>query len=201
MATKPDNRLPTFLRPDESRRLLNAATNQRDRLLCATMLGMGLRVGEAVKLRIEDVDLDNRTCFINQGKGKKDAYVRIPLQLTPWFHNYYTHTGTRHGWLFPSTWTTKTHMSRHRAEDIVTELCTAAGITRLGRRVTAHALRHTYATDLLRAGVDIVTVAQMMRHDNVKTTLIYLHCVTEHLAVHADKLQFAAGQGRLWAIS
>jgi integrase/recombinase XerD len=100
---KKSRRLPEFLRPAESDALLVAAAQQRaaerDRLILLCGLGAGLRVGEIVNLRIEDVDVTGRIVFVRLGKGKRDRYVPIPDVLSNALAKW---IGDRpSGWLFP----------------------------------------------------------------------------------------------------
>jgi len=190
-------RLPQFLRPAEAEQLLAQTRSERERLAIATMLYLGLRISETCALRVEDLDLDDLQLLIRRGKGGKDAYVRLPRALVPWIRSYLTSKALRRGWLFPSPGQGLTHMHRRWLEYLVPNLAGAAGIQ---RRITPHHLRHTYAVSLLQAGVPLTEVSHMMRHSQLETTTIYLHVVTDHLQVYADRLPIPTGQGRLWAV-
>jgi integrase/recombinase XerD len=179
-------RLPTFLRQPEIERFLAAIDSPRDRVLCELMLFCGLRVSEAVKLRVEHLDLAESTLLVSRGKGDRDRYVPIPERLLPELRAW---VGTRtSGYLFPADrdrGNGRAHLSRFYAEDLVPRMAEAAGIP---RRITPHKLRHSYATTLLQRGADIRDVQELLGHSHLQTTSIYLHVDTSRLKSVVDRL-------------
>lgn len=192
-------RLPTFLRAQEAERMFHAAHDPRDRLAIALMLSEGLRVSECVHVRIEHLDLDNRTIFLQAGKGQKDAYLPLNESLLPILRAYLQGQGHPHrGYLFPSPRYPTRPISKRHIQARISAIAEEAGIE---RRITPHALRHTFATLLLAEGAPITDVQALLRHSKLATTAIYLHCVTEHLAASINRINLPTGQTRLWAVA
>lgn len=184
---KKSRRLPEFLRPAESDALLAATDQQRaaerDRLILLCGLGAGLRVSEIVRLRVEDVELAGRTIFVRLGKGKRDRYVPIPdglvSALTAWIGQ------RRTGWVFPSPRKPDAPLTRRAVGYLVAKLKRAAGLV---KEIHPHTLRHSYATQLLRAGADVKELQQLLGHADLATTSIYLHVMVDRLHGVVNKL-------------
>jgi integrase/recombinase XerD len=184
---KKSRRLPEFLRPAESDALLAAAAQQRaaerDRLILLCGLGAGLRVSEIVSLRIEDVDAAGRIVFVRLGKGKRDRYVPIPDVLANALAKW---IGDRpSGWLFPSPRKADAPLTPRAVGYLVAKL---AKVARLVKDVHPHTLRHSYATQLLRAGADVKELQQLLGHADLATTAVYLHVVVDRLHGVVNKL-------------
>lgn len=175
-------RLPSFLKPAEIPRFLEAAPSPFWRLLFETAVLTGLRVSETTHLRIEDIDLDERTLFVAHGKGDKQRFVPLPARfiepLYEWIGN------RRKGWLFPSPQSNEPLSSR-AVQLQVQSTAAKAGIM---RRISPHSLRHTYATNLLRAGGNLRQVQTLLGHANIATTQIYTHLDVEDLRRLTDLL-------------
>lgn len=163
--------------------ILAAAPTTRDLALLAVMLGGGLRVAEVVALDVGDVleDQEGQTALhVRQGKGRKDRIVPVQPEVARVIRASLAeenrHTGDK-GALFLSRdrWTAKTGRSRLNPRSVwyrVRMTAAAAGI--LGKRVSPHALRHTYAIRALRSGGNIVAVSKLLGHANIATTQRYV---------------------------
>ena len=137
------------------------------------MARAGLRVGEVVNLRPEDVELNQRKGSVNvkAGKGLKDRTVPLPLQAREALRAYMDVRPVFAGhWLFVSK--TGQQMAARDIQRLVSKAAWSAGIE---RKVTPHTLRHSYATRALRQGVDLATLARLLGHENITTTARYLH--------------------------
>ena len=177
------SRLPDYLEPDELDALLAAAppVHRLYFLLCARA---GLRASEAAALRDEDIIWrDGEPAILHViGKGDKEALLPLAPSLRcslPVF----TQPGQR-GWLF-SGYKGK-HLTRGAASFWLLADAERAGIPR--RKAHIHSLRHSFATHLLRAGVDLVTIRELMRHASLASTQIYLHVSPERLQGAVDLL-------------
>lgn len=169
-------RLPTVLARDEVRRLLEVVSHHaRDRALLMALYGAGLRIAEALALRPADIDTPRMLIHVHGGKGNKDRMVKLSPQLLVALREYWrTRPAPRdpRGWLFPMVHDPDRPMESGTGWRIVVRAARRAGIT---RRVSPHTLRHSYATHLLEAGVDLRTIQMLLGHNSLKTTTLYMH--------------------------
>ena len=162
--------LPTVLSPEEVVRLLEAALPGRDRTLLELAYACGLRLKELLGLRVADIDSARMVLHIRHGKGQKERLVplspRVLELLRAYWRKYRPTT-----WLFPGI-----EPTRALTDGTVQRLCrrTAkrAGLT---KHVHPHTLRHSFATHLLEAGVDLLSVQAILGHSHFNTTAKYLH--------------------------
>lgn len=173
---KKSKQLPTVLSKDEVKTLLFAVRNEKHRLLLSLAYGAGLRVSEAVHLRVSDVDTARGLITIRHGKGNKDRQTLLPAALqhqlavlcanrpapAPLFES------ERGGFL-----TTRT------AQAIFAHARDAA---RISKPATFHSLRHSFATHLIESGTDIRFIQELLGHASLKTTEWYTHVSTRAIA-------------------
>jgi integrase/recombinase XerD len=178
-------RLPTVLCPEELRRLFDVvAKDLKHKALLMTLYGAGLRISEALTLKPQDIDSRQMLIHVRLGKGAKDRMVKLSAQLLEVLREYWR--ARRPGiWLFPQAHDPQRPMDCGTAHRIIARAARRAGIT---RRVSAHTLRHSYATHLLDGGTDLRTIQVLLGHCNLKTTMIYLHISKARLAAAADPL-------------
>jgi integrase/recombinase XerD len=169
-------KLPNVLSYDEVCRLLECVTHPKHHAALATMYAAGLRVRETTHLMIHDIDSSRMMIKIVQGKGGKDRYVPLSPKLLETLRAYYKIEKSKL-YLFPG----KTRdVPLHPA--VLQDVCKmAAAQAKINKRVTPHTLRHSYATGLLEAGVDLMAISKLLGHRNFTTTMIYLHCRIQHL--------------------
>lgn len=190
---KLQKRLPKHLTRSQAQTLLLASSNlsyhyrflrYRNHAIIATFLYTGLRKGELLNLILSDVNLENMTLLVRQGKGAKDRIIPIPLPLVSILEDYLR--------------------ERIRLEKTTTSFFTSlnrnVGLTETGLKrffeklkeatniaFSAHTLRHTFATLMLEGGCDIYSLSKMMGHNDITTTVIYLSASPEHLRNQAVK--------------
>lgn len=181
-------KLPVYLTSDEAERLLAAARGPRDRCLFAVMLYAGLRVAEACSLLIERIDLDRGQLLVFGGKGDRDRLLPIASRLAPILRDWIGSRTT--GPLFPSPSRAGRSITTRAARYAVNGAAARAGITRPdpSQNISPHKLRHTFGSSLVAAGVDIVTIKDLMGHSNIATTSIYLHTSVDRLRGAVDRL-------------
>ncbi|MGH7311654.1 MAG: tyrosine-type recombinase/integrase [Candidatus Rokuibacteriota bacterium] len=167
---KQPQKRPEILSREEVWRLLTVPPQPRHRLLLMTVYAAGLRVSEAIALRVSDIDAARMTMRIEQGKGAKDRYVPLAARLLQELRAYgkTTPSGV---WLFANRQGTRP-IDITVAQKIYMLAKLRAGIVKQGG---IHALRHAFATHLLEAGVDLHTVQRLLGHRQISTTMRYFH--------------------------
>lgn len=167
---KQPQKLPEILSREEVWRLLTAPPHPRHRLILAVVYAAGLRVSEAIALKVSDIDADRMTVRIAQGKGAKDRYVPLAKRLLQDLRAYWKTTPPG-VWLFANRQGTRP-IDITVAQKIYMMAKLRAGIQQHGG---IHALRHAFATHLLEAGTDLHTVQRLLGHRHISTTLRYFH--------------------------
>jgi len=165
--------LPVVLSQEEVKLLLKAPKLLKHRLILAMLYGCGLRNFELCNVKLTDIDLHRKQLHIRKGKYRKDRYVPLCDLLIRGIKKYlisekpveYLFNGkSRTGEYIPLTPRGVQWASR--------EARAKSGIK---KQVTAHCLRHSYATHLLEMGTDILTLKELLGHEDIQTTMIYLH--------------------------
>jgi site-specific recombinase XerD len=160
--------LPEVLGGDEVVRFLEAVPSLRTRTALTTAYAAGLRASETVALKVANIDSSRMVIRVEHGKGGKDRYVMLSAQLLKILRTYWRLARPK-DWLFPG---------REESRPIDVQVlysacrsaCKAAG---LGKRVTVHTLRHSFATHLLENGTDIRIIQVLLGHNNLSTTARY----------------------------
>jgi integrase/recombinase XerD len=187
-------KLPVIWSQQDIRNLLQAASNQRARVLLKTAYGTGVRVSEAIRLKTTDIDSQRMTVRVEQGKRKKDRYTLLSNDLLQELRAYWA-THRCDPWLFPNRRRTAP-MLRSTAHSLFHEAKAHAGITKPGG---IHSLRHAFATHLLEAGTDLYTIQRLLGHNSIQTTLRYFKLSRNHLRETRsplDRLNDDPGQGQ-----
>lgn len=173
---KRSGRLPEPLSRGEIARLLESTQNTKHRVLMMTAYGGGLRVSELVHLRPRDIHSERMLIRVNQGKGHKDRYTLLSPRLLEELRVYWREYRPE-SWLFVG----KDGRSPLPVATALGVFCRAkrrAGVQH-GRGI--HALRHSFATHLMEAGVPLPVIQRLMGHANLSTTAKYLHVTSQHL--------------------
>jgi integrase len=162
--------LPDVMSKGEAKRLFAQVRNPKQQVLLYAIYAAGLRPGEAVKLRREDVQPERVLIRVVQGKGKKDRCVMLSTVLQGMLKGYLEQYKPKH-WLFEGQHPGE-HYSVRSLQAIVKRARKAAG---LRETIRPHTLRHSFATHLLEAGTDSRLIQELLGHADIKTTLRYLH--------------------------
>jgi site-specific recombinase XerD len=172
---KQEKKLPTVLSKEEVWRMLKVAKLLKHRILIGLLYGCGLRCMEVRSLRLSDLDFDRKQLKVVQGKGKKDRYVPLSEHLIRGLIKYieaekpqdylFGAVNGRAGGAFDSRY------SQKGVQWAVKQVSKDAGIK---KDVHVHTLRHSFATHLLEDGMDIVTLKNLLGHENLETTMEYL---------------------------
>ena len=169
---KKERRLPDVLSETEIANIFRSTSNAKHRAMLMMSYACGLRVGEVVRLRIEDIDGERGLIHIRDAKGKKDRYTMLPDSIRPVLQNYWKeYKLDRAGWLFPGRLPQK-HLAERSIQAVMKRSLESAGIH---KPVSMHTLRHSFATHLLEHGTDLRYIQKLLGHQSVKTTEIYTH--------------------------
>lgn len=136
----------------------------------------GLRIGEALSLKINDIDSGRMLIFIQSPKGKKDRYTLLSKKLLPLLRDYYKAYEPKN-YLFEGQKGGK--YSHASSQSILRNGLIKAGIKKEG--LTLHSLRHSFATHLLENGTDLRYIQELLGHNDPKTTMIYTHVTHESI--------------------
>ncbi len=167
---KRPQRLPVALSCEEVLKLINAPDNFRDRVILKTAYSTGMRLGEVTKFKVSDIESDRMLIRIDLGKGQKDRYTLLSQALLADLRAYWRRYNIEN-YFFPGIRSGKP-LDKTTVGKIYNAAKEKAGIKR-GNGI--HTLRHSFATHLLDARVDIRTIQELMGHKTLATTMIYLH--------------------------
>lgn len=168
---------PGVLSREEVARLIGTPGNVKHRALLAMAYGSGLRVSEAVRVRLADVDRGRMALFVKAGKGHKDRYTVLSARALGLLEDLWREERPAEYFFAPR------HGDRPvcpgTAQAVYYAALRASGVRRVGG---IHVLRHCFATHLMEDGVDIYTVRRWLGHTSLVTTGRYMHVTAEHLA-------------------
>ena len=182
----PEKKLPVILSIEEVRQILSRVRLPRYRVCLTTIYSCGLRLQEGTNLRVADIDSARQMIHVRHGKGAKDRYVPLPERTLELLRQYWkTHRnplllfpaeGRDHGDLAQAT----EPMSKSSVQQAFRA---ALKDSRLNKRASVHTLRHSWATHLLEAGVNLRLIQEWLGHSSPATTSVYTH-----LTVKAEQL-------------
>ena len=180
---RPEHRLPNVLSKEEVSAILQALVNQKHRTMLSLIYACGLRRGELLNLKPENIDSKRHLLILLNAKGRKDRIIPISDKVIGMLREYYR--GYRPKvWLFEGQFPGDQY-SEKSIQSVLKQALNKASIT---KPVTLHWLRHSYATHLLEAGTDLRYIQELLGHKSSKTTEIYTH-VTEK-SLHKIKSPF-----------
>lgn len=173
-----EKKLPVVLSQEEVRRILGHVYQLRYRVCLSTIYACGLRISEGISLQVTDIDSGRMLVHVHKGKGAKDRYVPLPQHILEQLrHCWVSHRNPV--WLFPSgvhrrslMAASKTHVCRKSVSRALQAALVASGIR---KKATVHTLRHSYATHLLEAGINLRHIQSYLGHQALWTTSRYTH--------------------------
>lgn len=161
--------LPVVPSPEEVCRFLEAIEDEHYRMLLSVAYGCGLRLQEATRLEVRDIDSERMVIHIRQGKGKKDRFVMLSAILLEVLREYWRRYKPQ-GLLFHSAGDPNKPLNPTTIQKQCKRICEKAG---LSKKVTPHTLRHAFATHLFESGTDLAIVQALLGHKSIQTTQIY----------------------------
>lgn len=176
-----EHRLPTVLSVEEVRDILAKVTSPHNYAFLSTVYTCGLRLQEARHLEVSDIDSSRLMIHVHRGKGAKDRMVPLPQATLALLRKHWaTHKNPR--FIFPALGRSgksdgRSPIAVSTVQGALRSAKRSSGIQKRG--VSVHTLRHSYATHLLEAGVNLRVIQRYMGHSRLETTMIYLHLTTK----------------------
>ncbi len=170
-----ERKLPVVLSLTETERIFSNVKNIKHKAILSLLYSAGLRIGEVIHLKIEDIDSDRMMIHIRKGKGANDRMVPLAPNVLVILRTYYKNYKPTI-FLFNGS-----ENEMYSATSIRRVLQRAVQKSFIKKTVTPHTLRHSYATHLLEQGTDLRYIQVLLGHSNVKTTEIYTHVSTQNL--------------------
>jgi integrase/recombinase XerD len=187
-------KLPTVLSVEEVTRFLAAVPDLKMRTVLVTAYAAGLRVFEVVAVRVSDIDSQRMVLRVASGKGGRERLLMLSSKLLDLLRAYWKAARPRGEWLFPGR-----DPGQHISVRSVQLACqTARDAAGIGKHITMHTLRHSFATHLLEAGTDLCTIKLLLGHRSLSTTARYLHVATNNVCATPsplDRLDLALPAG------
>ena len=179
------------LTKEELSTFFNVVDNFKFKTIFMLAYGSGLRIGEIVNLRVEDIDSKNMRIFVREGKGNKERYTMLSKQSLEMLRIYWSkyRQNKRRGRIFLSesgaaitVGVIREHFRRYRKK------------AKLSEKVTMHTLRHCYATNLIENGATLIQVKELMGHSNIRSTMEYVHVANIDLGLESPLDVFLRGE-------
>lgn len=165
------HRIQIPLQKDAILKVITTIKDKRHKAIISLLFATGLRLNEAAKLRIKDIDGLNGIIVVRSGKGGKDRFVQLPENLRMILRDYLKSLPTiPKEWLFQGQ-----KESNYISPSTIYEVC------KKYLNVNPHKLRHSYASAIRNSGVDLLDIRDLLGHNSLKTTEIYLHNNLEHI--------------------
>lgn len=175
-------KLPTVLSVDEARSIIEHIRTIQNKTYIMTVYSCGLRLQEALNLQVSDIDSKRMLIHVHRGKGAKDRYVPLPESTLLMLRKYWR-THKNPVWIFPfRTQSGKMAPTADKPMDRSTVngalIRTLKQMPSIKKKVSIHTFRHSYATHLLEAGVNIRLIQQYLGHKSLITMMVYFHVTT-----------------------
>lgn len=167
--------LPRIVSKATINALINGASNLKHQAFMSLLYGTGIRLSEALALKINCIDGDRKQLLIIKGKGAKDRYVDIPDCLLNLLRHYFRYYRPQL-YLFNGAEKTIPY-SATSAQHLIKK---AAKKVNLGKKVSPHVFRHCYATHHIESGSDLIYIQKQLGHRHLKTTAKYIHLIKEY---------------------
>jgi integrase/recombinase XerD len=175
--------LPIVLSPDEVLQFLACVPGLKHRTILTVCYATGLRISEAIRLRVTDIDSKRMVIRVEQGKNRKDRYVMLSPKLLKILRAWWCAAKPKR-WLFPG-YGLDAPITREAVEDVCQQARRRCGIA---KPITPHSLRHAFAVHLLELGTDVRTIQLLLGHRSLTTTARYLRIATSKVCATQSPL-------------
>ena len=166
---KKPSTLPKVISTNDIKKLFEVTTNLKHNTMLKLCYGMGLRVSEIINLKVKDIDSERMQAFIEKSKGKKDRYINLPESILIQLRAYYIEFKPK-TYLFEGQYGGP--YSIRSAQQVFSDALKKA---KINKKVGIHGLRHSFATHLMENGTDALFIQKLLGHNDIKTTLRYVH--------------------------
>ncbi len=181
--SKIPKKLPIVLSKDEVKLIIGCIKNKKHQLMIKLLYSAGLRVSELVNLRVEDIDLNDLRGWVRKGKGNKDRQFLISKRIKKELEEYVNSKNLK-SFLFSG------RNGTHSVRTIQEIVKNARKKAKIKKRIHPHTFRHSFATHMIEAGVDLVILQNLMGHNSAETTVGYVHLVKPKLNRMKTPLDF-----------
>ena len=174
---RPTSTLPSVMSTEEIMKLINGVQNIKHRTILMLLYSTGMRVSEIANCRIVDIDSKNMRIKIVQGKGCKDRYTILSQQVLLELRAYYLIYKPKE-YLFNGYRPGKRYSVRS-IQHLMQKALIKTGLE--NKNYTIHTIRHSFATHLLDNGTDLYTIKELLGHNNLQTTMRYMHLTSRRI--------------------
>lgn len=171
-----EKKLPIVLDKSEVQNLLSSIENLKHLTIISLIYSAGLRLGEVIEIKVNDIDSKRMMIKIVQGKGKKDRYVMLSEKLLLLLREYYKEYKPK-VYLFEGQ-----KADKYSSRSVQAIFKSALNKAKIAKQASIHTLRHSFATHLLESGTDIRVIQQLLGHSSIKTTQIYTQVSSSNIA-------------------
>ena len=175
---KVPRKVPVVLSGSEVEAIFGAVKSLKYRAVLMTTYGAGLRISEACRLRVQDIDSKRMLIHIRDGKGGASRYAMLSPRLLTVLRSYYREIRPAGPYLFPGGRSDRP-ICRETISGVLNRAAERCG---MDKRVTPHVLRHSFATHLLESGTSIRTIQVLLGHKSIETTQLYAQVSTRHIS-------------------
>ena len=188
---KRKRRLPKILSDEELNIFFNACDNYMYKTIFMLIYGSGLRIAEAVALKVEDIDSKNMRVFVRNGKGERERYTVLPKASLKMLRKYYKMYKPKHpeGYLFLNR-----EGNPMKAERLRVFFRRYRRKAKIDETFIVHSLRHSFATKLVEKGVPLVQVKELLGHSCIRSTMTYVHVANNMQKINSP-LDIFLGKG------
>ena len=180
---KKEHKLPKVMSKEEVKKVIDVTHNTKHKTMLMLAYSCGLRVSELASMKLKNIDSSRMVVIIEQGKGRKDRVASLSEKMLQQLRQYYVEYKPD-TWLFEGS-DRKRHISTRTVQTVFNNGVRAVGIK---KNLSFHSLRHSYATHMLEAGVDLRFIQELLGHRSSKTTEIYTHVSVQSLGKIANPL-------------
>lgn len=170
-----ESKLPEVLNKGEVKRMVEGISNPIHRLIVQLIYSGGLRVSELINLQPKDLDVERKVIIVRQGKGAKDRITLLPESLKEDLLKHLLKNS-------PKKYFFESNRGKKYSKRTIEEIVSQNSRKLIGKKITPHTLRHSFATHLLESGTDIRYIQKLLGHKNLRTTQIYTHIANSDIA-------------------